>query len=197
MCPGMTIKDLHSEMYLIPGDDFFQTVKPGTSFTVPVTASFMTDTVPSEMTVRTVVHGWNRFGEHKEYSTGQSAIRPKPYQVFDIEPVTVQAPDEESLAVLCTYLMDDQGKIRHRNFVPFRVDAEETEENRFPNQVDIRLEPADFSQSDWSKRQISILDGLKVWGTETGYFEYEFKVPDNIAIEDIRDIEIKNHFRNL
>ncbi|MCK4237378.1 MAG: hypothetical protein KAX38_09695, partial [Candidatus Krumholzibacteria bacterium] len=191
LCPGMTVKDFHAEMYLIPGDEFFKTVKPGTSFTIPVTASFMTDTVPSEMTVRTVVHGWNRFGEHKEYSTGQFAIRPKAYKVFDIEPITVQAPDEESLAVFCTYLMDEDGRIWHRNFIPFRVKAEEPErkENRLSHQISICLEPCEFSRSDWSIKQISILDGLKVWGTGTGYFEYEFKIPENIALDDIQDVE--------
>lgn len=191
LCSGMTVKDLHSEMYLIPGDDFFKTVAPGSSFTVPVTASFMTDTVPSEMTVRTVVHGWNRFGEHKEYFTSQFAIKPKPYAVFDVDPVTFQAPEEEALAVFCTYLEDDQGQIRHRNFVPFRVDeaGPEQKDDRLSQQISIRLEPDGFAQSSWSKQQMSILDGLKVWGTGTGYFRYDFRVPGNIAIDDIQEVE--------
>ena len=123
LCPGMTINDFHSKIYLIPGNDFNRIVKPGTSFTLPIIASLMTDAVDSEMTVQTVVHGWNRFGEHKEYSSSQFAFQPAPYKVFDLKPVVVQAPNEECLAVLYTYLIDAQGQIRHRNFVPFRVQA--------------------------------------------------------------------------
>ena len=69
LCPGVTINDFHSEMYLIPGNDFNRIVQPGISFTLPITASIMTDIVPSEMKVQTVVHGCNQLGEYKEYSS--------------------------------------------------------------------------------------------------------------------------------
>ncbi len=191
LSPGMTINDFHSDMYLIPGNDFFKTVQPGDSFSIPITASFTTDELPHEMTVRTVVHGWNKFGEQKEYWSGQFTIQPKPYSVFDVEPVTFQAPNEECLAVMYTYLLDDQGQIRHRNFIPFRVVADDLEQdnNPTPSQYSIRREPDAYSQSNWSVKQVSILDGLKVWGTGTGYFEYEFNIPEDLTRDDIQDIE--------
>jgi len=191
LCPGMTIRDFHSDMYLIPGEDFFKTVKPRTSMTIPITASFTTTTVPDKMAVQTVVHGWNRNGEYKEYFESQFTFKPQPYTVIDLEPLTFQAPEEECLAVLYTHLMDEQGKIRHRNFIPFRVIVDDSKQENAPEllRYSIRLEPDEYSQSDWSVKQVSILDGLKIWGTGTGYFEYEFKIPENIVLDEIQDIE--------
>lgn len=191
ICPGMTINDFHSDMYVIPGDDFFRIVEPGTSFTIPITASFTTDELPGKMTVKTFVHGWNRLGEHKDYSTGQFTIQPKPYAVLDVEHVSFQAPDEECLAVMYTQLIDENGKVQNRNFVPFRVESavREPDGNEGSDQIIIRLNPDEFSDKDWSVKQFFILDGLKVWGTGTGYFEYEFEVPDGVAVDDISEVE--------
>ncbi len=191
LCPGMTINDFHSAMYLIPGSDFNRIVQPGVSFTLPITASFMTDNVPSEMKVQTVVHGWNRYGEHNEYSSDEFTFQPEPYKVFDLNPVSVQAPNEECLAVLYTYLIDEQEQIRHRNFVPFRVQTIEPEQNKSQDsqQVVLRLEPADYSESEWSIKQVSVLDGLKMWGTGTGYFEYEFPLPEDFEADTIGEVE--------
>lgn len=189
LCPGMTVRDLHSDMYLIPGDDFFKIVTPGENVTMPITASFTTNDVPDQMSVKTVVHGWDRFGEHQEYATSKFSMKPKPFQVFDVGPVTLKAPNEEALLIFCTYLMDDEGDTVNRNFIPFRVIAEDRRDERDSEQIIVRLAPDDFSDSDWSIRQMSVLDGLKVSGTGTGYFEYEFSVPEDIAIEDIQDVE--------
>jgi len=189
LCPDMTPRDMHSDMYLIPGDDFFETVAPGETYTMPITASFITGDVPEKMMVKTAVHGWNRFGEHKEYYTSEFSMQPEPYQVFDLKPVTFQTPKEEALAVFCTYLKDERGRTHNRNFIPFRVVAEDRRDEREPEQIIVRLAPDDFSDSDWSIRQMSVLDGLKVSGTGTGYFEYEFSVLEDIAIEDIQDVE--------
>ncbi len=191
LCPGMTINDFHSEMYLITGDDFNTIVKPGSVFSIPVTASFMTDRVPSEMTVKTILHGWNRYGEHKEYSTGQFTIKPRPYKVFDVSPVKVTAPDEEGLLVFCTYLIDERGQTVQRNFIPFRVLMDEsTREETLGGKTEIiRLEPDDYSRSEWSVKQVAVMDGLKVWGTGTGFFEYEFPLPKGFNADTVEEVE--------
>ncbi len=126
LCPGMTMNDFHTDMYLIPGSDFETVVKPDSVFAVPITASFMTDSVPPEMTVKTLVHGWNSRGEHRTYHQGQFAINPQPYQVFEAGILQVTAPPEECLAVLCTSLVTVDGKVFHNNFFPFRVAGEDS-----------------------------------------------------------------------
>ena len=192
LCPGMTVADFHSDIYIIPGEDFKTVVRPGKKFSVPVKVSFMTDSIPDEMTVKTVLHGWNRFGEHKEYHTGQFAVTAKPYALIDLPAVTLTAPDEECLAMFCTYLLDDNGSEIHRNFMPVRVQKAETSPRTETSQdgdIILRLEPDAFAQSEWSIKEKSILDGLKVWGTGTGFFEYDFPWPENVDAGNVDEIE--------
>jgi len=209
LCPGMTINDFHSEMYIIPGEDFEQVVEPDSVFTVPITASFMTDRVPTEMTLKVVLHGWNRYGEHKQYSTGQFTLNPRPYKVFDVPSLKVTAPDEECLAVLCTYLIDDSGKTVHHNFVPFRVIQKDSvhvitmEDSLYgvTRKRFIRVEtlddktsvfrqsPNSFSNGEWSVKQAAIMDSMKVWGTGTGFFEYEFPLPEDFSFDNVKEVE--------
>ena len=192
LCPGMVINDFHSDNYLIPGEDFKTQVKPGTTFAVPIKASFMSASVPEELTVKTTLHGWNRFGEHKEYYNGQFNVKSKPYSLIDLPPVKVKAPNEECLVFFCTVLQDKNGKELHHNFMPVRImNRQESarKETTADGSVVLRIAPDDFSGSQWSVKEKSILDGLKVWGTGTGFFEYEFPWPQNIAPDKVAEIE--------
>ncbi|MFC1561042.1 glycoside hydrolase family 2 protein [Candidatus Latescibacterota bacterium] len=218
LCPGMTVNDFHSDIYIIPGKDFEKVVEPGSEFTIPITASFMTDLSPSRITVKTLVHGWNRYGEYREYSNGEFTLNSRPYHVFDILPVRVTAPEEECLAVFCTYLVDNNGQTVHHNFVPFRVIRKDTlrvitvldslkaasDEDSTKIEISkryIRVEtpddrtlvyrqsPSDFSNSSWSVMQKAVMDSMKIWGTGTGFFEYEFPLPENYNAGDITEVE--------
>jgi len=75
-CPGMRINDFHTKIYLIPGDDFNRIVKPGSVFELPLIASVLTDKVSPEMTIKTLVHGWDRYGIHKEYAAAEFTFEP-------------------------------------------------------------------------------------------------------------------------
>ena len=229
LCPGMTVNDFHSDMYLIPGGDFDRVVEPGSEFSMPLTASFMTGRVSAEMTVETRIHGWNRYGEHKDYSRGQFTFSPLPYKVFDIGTMKINAPDEECLAVLCTFLKDDNGQTVHRNFVPFRVMEMKEDSQRVITVVDsiwvksatdsadlmaaedslrlitrerfirvesfddktevFRLSPNYYSNSEWSVKQVTVMDSLKTWGTGTGFFEYEIPWPDGLRAGRVNEVE--------
>jgi hypothetical protein len=191
LCPGMTVNDFHSGLYLIPGNDFKKTVKPGETFSLPVTASFMAGDVPASMTVRTLFHGWNRLGEHRTYSTGKFIIAPKPYAVMDLPPVTLKAPEEECLAVFCTLLENEKGVVVHRNFTPVRVEngPSSRKESSGNGDVIIRCAPDRYAASEWSVKQKSVLNDLKVWGTGTGYFEYDFPWPEEVKTEKVQEVE--------
>ncbi len=121
LCPGMTVRDFHRDLYLIPGADFKMTVKPGAKFTVPVTASLLGDIPPGDMTVLTLFHGWNRFGEHKTFASGKFSFPAKPYATMPLPPVALEAPWEDCLAMVCTYLVGAKGDTLSANFTPVRV----------------------------------------------------------------------------
>ncbi len=218
LCPGMTINDLHHDMYLIPGKDFETIAAPGDTVSIPITASVMTDTEPSDMTVKTLLHGWNTMGEHKQYSQSNFTLTSQPYHVFELNPVNVVMPDEECLAVFCTYLIDSEGMTVSRNFVPIRV--ENPDSSTYVTVVDslevlveedstmvaaverklrvetpdtktivYRLRPYEISDGYWTVMQKTVMDSLKIWGTGTGYFEYEFPIPDSIDPETVESVE--------
>jgi hypothetical protein len=205
LCPGMTISDFHADMYLIPGElrgekngdmavpskNTWMVVEPGSDFSMPLVASFMTDEFPSQMTVKTLVHGWNNMGEHKEYSKGQFTIEPQAYKAFGLPSINLTAPEEECLVVLCTYLLDDQAKAVHHNFVPFMVLGEGSKIKGLRDKKTeiIRLAPDEYSKSEWSVKQKSVMGGKKVWGTGTGFFEYSFPWPENIKLDKVAEVE--------
>ncbi|MCE5248890.1 beta galactosidase jelly roll domain-containing protein [bacterium] len=191
LCPGMTVRDFHSDLYLIPGGDFKKIVAPGDTFSVPVTASFLSDTVPGELTVKTLFHGWNRFGDHREYSADSLTVRPVKYSVVKLPDVKLTAPKEECIAMFCTFLIDAKGDTLHRNFLPVRVlKSESPRRETIKGKAEIvRRMPNEFSKSEWSVKQKAIFDSLKVWGTGTGYFEYEFPWPKNLKADAVQEIE--------
>jgi predicted transcriptional regulator len=49
----------------------------------------------------------------------------------------------------------------------------------------LSIEPKNFSDAKWSKKQWNILDGLKVNGAGSGYFEYKIKVPSDINLTTV------------
>jgi len=191
LCPGMRINDFHSELYLIPGGDFNRIVKPGSVFEVPLIASVLTDKASQEMTIKTLVHGWDRYGTHKEFAAEEFTFKPQPYKVYKLDPLSITAPGEECLAVFCTFLIDQAGDTINRNFVPFRVIAKSGDQGeRAANKKDeIRHAAADFSKSAWSVKQYSVMNGLKVWGMGTGFFEYTFPVPEDFKADRVKDVE--------
>jgi hypothetical protein len=191
LCPGMTVRDFHSDLYVIPGDDFKKVVAPGKTFSVPITASFLSDTVPGELTVKTLLHGWNRYGDNREYVAGSFTVQPRKYAVMKLPAVTVRAPEEECLAVFCTFLVDAKGDTLHRNFTPVRIRKGDSpgQETVSGKAEILRKAPAEFSKSEWSVKQKSVLDGLKVWGTGKGFFEYEFPWPGNLTPDRVKEVK--------
>jgi len=192
LCPGMTVRDFHSPLFLIPGKDFKKVVRPGEAFAVPITASFLTGDVPGECWVVTTLHGWNGLGEHEEYFSDQHLIRPRPYSTYELAPVKFRAPEEECLAVLCTYLITKDAKTLHHNFVPVRVtDGVSPRTETVGGALVLRKPPAGYSKAEWSVKTKSVLGGLKVWGTGTGFFEYEFPWPENVSPESVGSVEFR------
>jgi hypothetical protein len=218
LCPGMKITDLHNDMYLIPGKDFETVAEPGDTLSIPVTASFMGGSLPSGMTVKTLLHGWNGMGEHKEYSQSSFSINSRPYGVFELNPVEIVAPDEECIAVFCTYLIDSEGQTVSRNFVPIRiagsdslhfvtvtdslevaVDTDSTAYETIERRTRVKTpddktivysqRPSDFTRSYWSVMQKNVMDSLKVWGTGTGFFVYDFPWPEGLSPEDVDGVD--------
>ena len=94
-------------------------------------------------------------------------------------------PDHRALAVLTLILEDQAGQVLHRNFTTFLVGDGPAPRDE---QLDLdgararvlRFSPASFSSAQWSLKQWNVLDGLKVNGAGSGYFEFRLPWPDGL-----------------
>jgi hypothetical protein len=66
--------------------------------------------------------------------------------------------------------------VHHRNFVSFVVHGTPTETHI------LRFSPTSFTAAEWSLKQWNVLDGLKVNGAGSGFFEYSIPWPTDVDV---------------
>ena len=184
--PGMTINDFHTDLFVVAGDDFFQTYTGGSTVNIPVGISAVTSNIPENLKLKYSVYGWDELGEKLDHSYGEIEVAAEPFAFKQLTPVEIQAPNQNMLMVLATTLEDNTGKVLHHNFVPFKVSGESDSKNLFVTQS-----PSAFTAADWSIKQMAPQQGKKVWGMGSGFFEYEFNLPDIINSDNIENIEFR------
>jgi hypothetical protein len=95
-------------------------------------------------------------------------------------PLALTMPNEKSVATLSLTLLDNAGAALHHNCAHFIVEAPVPAEITLANGKKALLvsrEPKQTSGSQWSQKLWTVLDGLKVNGAGSGYFEYRFVLP--------------------
>lgn len=193
---GMTLNDLHSNIYISPSGPLCRQVKPSEKVEIPLFASFMSGSdLGSKLVLRTSLYGWDQLGRFKVYSEASQIIPYQPWSAKDLQPLTIQMPDQRGLAILSIIVEDGAGKILHRNFTTFYIgegNSQRMETVSTDNGIlkVIRFAPESFKSQSWSIRQWNVFDGLKVNGTGYGYFEYEVPVPADIDPASLEETEI-------
>ena len=193
LAPGMNLRDLHAPFYIALGDELCQKVKPGETVSVPLFASFMTDRAAGDsLRLRSEFYGWDTLGRRETYARSTVNVPFKPWMAEAMTPMEVKMPLRPALAVLSVALEDTVGNTLHRNFTTFLI-AEKSAPRTETRIVDgkkirvVRVAPKRFTQSDWSQKQWNVMDGLKVNGAGSGYFEYRIPWPDGLNVEDIAE----------
>ena len=184
---GMSIKDFHSDIYISAGNEISRSVKPKEEINLPLYLSVMTDKdLGKNLNLKVQLYGFDALGQKKTWENMTKTI---PYQAWlqtELEPIKLTMPDEKSVVIAALILEDNAGNVVHRNFTTFIV------EGKTPNEMIllsgkkaklISIEPKNFSDARWSKKQWNILDGLKVNGAGSGYFEYKIKIPTDTKFE--------------
>jgi hypothetical protein len=100
----------------------------------------------------------------------------------------VTMPDEAGVAVLSVELTDRAGAVLQRNFTTFVIDGPRPDEVTLPEGRKARvarIDPARFASAKWSQKQWNVLDGLKVNGAGSGYFEYRMAWPEGLKLPDV------------
>jgi hypothetical protein len=105
-----------------------------------------------------------------------------------LAPLRVTMPDHRAVAVLATRLETAAGEVLQRNFTTFVVDAPVPAETTLADGTRARLvtvAPASFSDAKWSLKQWNVMDGRKVNGAGSGYFEYTIPWPQGVGAADV------------
>ncbi|HET7449896.1 MAG TPA: glycoside hydrolase family 2 TIM barrel-domain containing protein, partial [Gaiellaceae bacterium] len=192
LVPGMTLRDFHSPFYVAVGRAGSETVKPGETVQVPLYASFLSPSraVGDSLVLRAELYGWNSLGERRSYWTGTRSVPYAPYMSAPLAPLTVTMPNEPAVVVLAVRLEDATGAALHHNFTTFVVEgappADVTLADGRHARV-ARVAAADYADARWSQKTWKVLDGLKVNGAGSGYFEYRIPWPAGLRRSDVTE----------
>jgi hypothetical protein len=190
---GMSLRDLHAPLYVAVGDSLSQSVPTGAKLRVPLYASFLTPsrTFGDSLTLRAQLYGWNALGQKRAYSDVTRRVPYRPWMTAALEPLDVTMPDEPAVLVLAIRLEDGAGSVLHRNFCTFVVEGERPQEIRLDDgrraRV-LRIDPARFQAAAWSLKQWNVMDGLKVNGAGSGFFEYRVPWPQGVRPADLDSV---------
>ena len=169
LMPGMSLVDLHAPVYLSTGNDICWTATGGETVVVPLHLSSMTRLIYGDSVLLSyeLVHD-DYLGEQYVVTEGSRPIAYQPWMQDSLPPLRIQLPELAGVATLRLKLTSLAGNTLHRNFVNFEVTS-----NLQPTDIQIFSQSAaDFSAAEFSKKQWTVLDGKKVNGAGTGYFEY-------------------------
>lgn len=197
LMPGMTLRDLHGPVYIVPEMEICHHSKPKSTVTIPLLVSVMTDQYDGETVwLKSELVGWNTLGIYKTYTEGKRAIKLKSWESEQLQPLVMRMPDEAGLLILRLSLVSSSGSIIHRNFTIFNTvagsgDRFETVENDFGEISLLSFKPSDFTGSEWSLKQWNVLDGLKVNGAGSGYFLYEVNWPKMLMVDSISSATLR------
>jgi hypothetical protein len=194
--PGMTLIDFHSNIYISPEGPLCRNVRPSEKIKLPLFASFMTGSdLGTSLTLKTSLYGWDQLGNYSIFSSSSQSIAYEPWSAKALEPLEIQMPSVRGLAILSIVVEDASGKVLHHNFTTFSI-GEGVSERQETMNIDgrnlkvVRFAPNSFKSQSWSVNQWNVLDGLKVDGAGSGYFEYEVSVPDGITESNTDEITL-------
>ncbi|MDZ7725915.1 MAG: hypothetical protein U5R06_24610 [candidate division KSB1 bacterium] len=188
LVPGMSLRDWHSAFYISTGQDICRDARPGETVEVPLYASFMTGCCASDsLTLSTQLLFRDALGQESLRPQSDRIVPFTPWMNHALSPLKLTLPDEPGLAILRLVLRDATGRVLQRNFTSFRVTGG-TPETLVRSDKPLRIlsfAPDRFKDAVWSHKQWKVMDGLKVNGAGSGYFEYRLPWPQDLNPDDI------------
>ena len=192
LADGMTLRDLHAPLYVAVGTpaDLSRAVKAGGTVDVPLWASFLTGSTAygDGLVLQTRLDAWDTLGRKQTTFTTSKPVAYRPWMSEALAPLSVPMPAEPGVAVLAVALTDRAGAVLHRNFTTFVIEGPRPDEVTLADGRKAhvaRIDPATFSGARWSGKQWNVLDGLKVNGAGSGYFEYRLPWPKGLGLSDL------------
>ena len=187
--PGMSLKDLHGDVYLALDKQPCTAFAPGATYNVPMTLSIMTDKYAGKtLRLSVSVRSWDAFGKLVESDAGTRDIPTVTYQQGALEPFAVKLPTVPAAGVIC-FALSDGDQIVGRNFTTFvtRKEGGSSRDETVAGARILRVAPKAFARQEWSQKQWNVMDGLKVNGAGKGFFEYEIPWPQGLKASSLKN----------
>jgi Glycosyl hydrolases family 2, sugar binding domain/Glycosyl hydrolases family 2, TIM barrel domain len=179
---GMSLRDLHTPLYVAVGDSLSRSAPAGATVRVPLYASFLTSSALGDtLTLRAELYGWNALGQRRTYFETTRRVPYHPWTTGPLEPLDVPMPDERTVVVLAVRLENAAGAVLHRNFCTFVVEGETPRGT-------LSINPARFYAASWSLKQWNVMDSLKVNGAGSGFFEYRVPWPQGVRPDGLESV---------
>jgi hypothetical protein len=180
----MKINDLHAPVYISAGNEICKTVNGGEKVSVPLYLSSMTEKdYGKQIKLVYQLNMTNAIGETSMGTKSSKLIDYAPYIQSEPESLTIDIPNVSGLAILTFQLEDLSGNVLQRNFVHFEVMST----SKLPKTEVVSIAPGEFSKTEWTTKQWSVLEGLKVNGTGSGFFEYTINLPSSTATKGLKE----------
>lgn len=182
--PGMSLQDFHSPIYLSTGQNICYSVKAGEPIDIPLFLSSMSSEVHEDVILEYQLQLTNSIGDQEPVTNrGKKEIDYTPWMQQRLNPFKVNTPENAGISTLQLVLKSASGEILHRNFVHIVT----TDGKDLPGTQIISIPAKDYSDANWSLKTWDAMDGKKVNGAGSGYFEYTIAVADDIDLSNAKE----------
>ncbi|MEM6805744.1 MAG: sugar-binding domain-containing protein, partial [Bacteroidota bacterium] len=175
---GMSLKDLHADVYISTGNDICVEAEGGADVEVPLFLSVMTgDDLGKELSINYELFHTNIIGEEKKELSGTIKTAYTPWMQKELKALKVRLPDLAGISKLTLKVSDGSGRVVARNFMYYVVDSE----TELVNTKVVSLRTDDYSQAEFSGKVWKVMDGKKVNAIGAGSLSYEFPIRTSTA----------------
>lgn len=190
LVPGMSLVDWHSPFYLSTGQEITFAGQAGDSLKIPLSLSALSPKGPGLETLylEFSLKGKTSYGLDKVYHQSRRAIEWNAWNITKLDSIKLRFPSDKSLSVLSMVLKDGNGRILHRNFVHLIVEKGNALPDD-PKQRWVSRGVTEYKKSQWSQKSWTGVLGNKVNGAGTGYIEYEFNWPSDVAEKSVASVQ--------
>ena len=196
LMPGMTLNDLHNPYYISTGSELCRNAATSSKIDVPLYLSVLNDKLAAtNLNIKAELCGWDAFGRFEVYSNYSLNVPYTPWMTKDVGKFTVQMPAKQSVALLRMSVESSSGQVLTRNFTTFNVSdgpspRKETIQRDGKQITLLRFAPNTFTTAKWTQKQWNVLDGLKVNGAGSAFFEYQVALPAGIKADQLSSVRI-------
>ncbi|WP_373558070.1 glycoside hydrolase family 2 protein [Paenibacillus sp. XY044] len=174
--PGMSLSDLHTADFVVIDAPPCTTVDAGSVQTVSLLRSSYDDRYHGQPLRLEWELAYDRLGTRIVHDRGSAAAAWDGYGVAPLDPVQVQMPAADAVAVFAVQLVDAAGNVITRNFTTFDVRSGQSEGAYGVSGLTLSVPVADFAEQTFAHQWNSI-QNHKVSGGEEGAFAFDISLP--------------------